>query len=177
MILGVDPGSRITGYAFIQIPRHALPNPRAFKIIDAGALKAPSVFDIGIRMGLMHQALHQLVVTHKPTVGIFEKPFFGKNASTTIRLAETRGALMAACSREKVKLQEITPAEVKKLITGSGRADKEMVVLALKSLINFDLQGLPFDVADAVAIALCYGMQLSHRFTPRVPVLQVRPSL
>jgi crossover junction endodeoxyribonuclease RuvC len=80
---------------------------------------------------------------------------------------------MAACSREKVRLLEITPAEVKKLIAGSGRAEKESVALALKTLIDFDRQGLPYDVADAVAIALCYGMQLSHRL---VPLLSTKPA-
>jgi crossover junction endodeoxyribonuclease RuvC len=87
---------------------------------------------------------------------------------------------MAACAREQVKLLEITPAEVKKLITGSGRAEKETVAQALKVLINFDRQDLPFDVADALAIALCYGMQLSPRWpqtTGPSLALRLKPSI
>ena len=160
VILGVDPGSKITGYAFLEVPDGLMISPRALKILDVGVLKISAPLSFVEKIGLLHGGLHNLVRLHQPEVGIFEKPFYGKNVATTIRLAETRGALMAACARERIDIEEITPAEVKKSVTGSGHADKDAVAQGLKSLLKFDLQDLPFDAADAVAIAFCYCMRM-----------------
>lgn len=171
VILGVDPGSKITGYAFLEVPEGLVVSPRELKILDAGVLKTAAPLSFPEKIGLLHGGLYHLVRIYQPLVGIFEKPFYGKNVSTTIRLAETRGALIAACTRQKIEIHEITPAEVKKSVTGSGQADKDTVALGLKSLLKFDLKDLPFDAADAVAIAFCYCMRLkSESFGARASV-------
>lgn len=137
-------------------------SPKALKVLDVGVLRVNSSLEFAEKLGLLHGALYQLVSMHRPVVGIFEKPFYGKNAMTTIRLAETRGALMAACARNQIEIKEITPAEVKKCVTGSGRADKSAVSQGLKALMQLDFQGLPPDAADAVGIAFSYCMQLKN---------------
>lgn len=166
-IVGIDPGSRIAGYAFIRakIPQPRL--PRDFQVIDAGVMRVSAELPLAERIGLLHVALHELLAEHRPQGCVMETPFCDKNANTAIKLGETRGALIAACARLGVKTYEITPAEVKKTITGNGRADKELVSQALKALIGFERGKLPHDVTDALAIGLCFGLRLAERFAIR----------
>ena len=161
LILGIDPGSKITGYALIEVPAGIVASPRLLKVRDAGVFRVDPSLGFTEKLGLLHRALYHVVSIHQPSASIFEKPFYGKNVSTTIRLAETRGALMAACARERIEIHEITPAEVKKIVTGSGQADKNQVALGLKSLLQFDVKDLPYDAADAVAIAFSYCMRMT----------------
>lgn len=164
MIVGIDPGSRVAGYAFIR-GRVAKPMlPRDFEVIDAGVMRAPLDLDMAGRIGLLHEALHGLLAEHEPEACVLEKAFCDKNPATAIKLGEARGAFIAACARTRVRTFEITPAEVKKTLTGSGRADKDLVASALKSLMGFDRGKLPHDVTDALAIALCFGLKIAERF-------------
>lgn len=166
IILGIDPGSRIAGYAFIKTKNARAMLPSDFLILEAGVLRTDTKLGHDVRIGLLHGALHGLIERHSPHVCVLEKAFYDKNVSTAIKLGEVRGAFIAACGRSQVKTEEITPAEVKKTITGNGRAEKEQVALALKTLMGFDRGDLPHDVTDALAIALCFGMGIARRFAP-----------
>jgi crossover junction endodeoxyribonuclease RuvC len=160
IILGIDPGSRITGYAFIQAKKPVPVLPRDFEVIDAGVLRIDPAVPYLERIGMLHETVHQLMEQHRPSVCVLEKAFHDKNASTSIKLGELRGCYIAACSRLAIGVKEITPAEVKKTLTGNGRSEKEGVALAIKTLMGFDRGSLPHDVTDALAIALCFGLQL-----------------
>lgn len=162
IILGVDPGSRIAGYAFIQAKCATPRLPQDFRILDAGVLKADPALDYARRIGLLHEALHLLIADYEPDVCVLEKAFAGKNISSAMRLGEVRGAFIAAAARFGVVTAEITPAEVKKTLTGNGRADKEQVSLTLKTLMGFERRGMPHDVSDALAISLCFGLKLKQ---------------
>ncbi len=81
---------------------------------------------------------------------------------TALKLGETRGAIISASWRAKVSIGEITPAEVKKRITGNGRSGKEEVSRSIQALLNFDRKNLPSDVTDALAIALSFGLEKRH---------------
>jgi crossover junction endodeoxyribonuclease RuvC len=164
VIVGIDPGSRIAGYAFIRAKVANPRLPRDFQVIDAGVMRAPAQLETAERIGLLHEALYGLLAEHKPQACVMETPFFDKNVHTAVKLGETRGAFIAACARVGVKTHEITPAEVKKTIAGNGRADKELISQALRALIGFDRGQLPHDVTDALAISLCYGLKLAERF-------------
>lgn len=165
VILGIDPGSRVAGYAVLRARRPSPVVPRDFTVVEAGALKADPSLTHGERIGLLHEALHELIVRHAPTVCVLEKAFADKNVSSAIKLGEVRGAFIAACARSSVPTREITPAEVKKTITGNGRAEKELVSLSLRALMGFDRGDLPHDVTDALAIGLCYGLRLTATFS------------
>lgn len=138
--------------------------PSDFVVLEAGVLRADPRLASEVRIGLLHEALHQLIVQHEPEVCVLEKAFYDKNVSSAIKLGEVRGAFIAACARSKVKVEEISPAEVKKTIAGHGRAEKEQVSLALKALLGFDRGHLPHDATDALAISLCFGLRLATRF-------------
>jgi crossover junction endodeoxyribonuclease RuvC len=165
MILGVDPGSRVAGYAFIR-PRKARPvTPRDFEVVDAGVLRAQATLAYCERIALLHDALFELMREHEPEVCVLERAFADKNISSALRLGEVRGAFIAAAGRNGVRIEEITPAEVKKTITGNGRADKDMESATIAALTGFDRGGLPHDVTDALAISLCYGLRLTQRWS------------
>jgi len=136
--------------------------PRDFEIIEAGVLRADPNLAHGERIGLLHVALHELMERLTPDACVMEKAFCDKNVSTALKLGEVRGAFIAAGARLGLPTFEITPAEVKKTITGNGRSEKELVSLSLKALMGFDRGTLPHDVTDAVAIALCLALRLGR---------------
>ena len=157
-ILGVDPGSRIAGYAVIE-SRKAVPyQPRDFVILDAGAVKANPKLVCSERIGFLHEAFHELAAEWRPSICVMEKSFVGVNYNSSLRWGEARGALLSAFHRLRIPIAEVTPTRVKLAITGRGQAAKEDVALALGSLLQFKRGNLPYDVSDALAIALYYGL-------------------
>jgi len=169
-ILGVDPGSRLTGFALLRSRCSKPMLPGDFIVVTAGVLRADGDLPHRERLGLLHVALYELAVELKPDICVLEKAFFGDNASSALKLGELRGAYIAACARCSIPVEEITPAEVKKSITGNGRADKVMVEMALKTLLGFDRGTLPHDVTDALAIGLCFGLQLTRKWPESLAV-------
>ncbi len=162
-ILGIDPGSRLVGFGLLASSRRDPLGPRDFRVIDAGVLRAPLSESIHVRLGLLHDTLFELLETLRPDVCVIERSFHGVNASTAIKLGEARGALLAAVSRHKIPVTEITPAEVKRTVAGGGAADKERVALAVSSLLGFQRGALPHDATDALAIALTHGLSIRAR--------------
>ncbi len=161
LILGIDPGSKVAGFAVLQVPDTHAFQPRHFKIVDAGSLKADLKQSHAERIGYMHEALYGLIGEWRPDICVMEKAFTGLNHQSALRLGEARGALIAAVRRHGIAVEEITPTAVKKTVAGSGHATKEQIALALQMLLQFNRGSLPYDVSDAVAIALAYGMSLS----------------
>ena len=159
-ILGIDPGSRVVGFALLEKKRESSFNPKDFVVVDAGVLRADLALPIIHRLGSLHNALHELVLELKPTICVFEKSFSGENVATGIKLGLARGALMTAVLRCEILIEEVSPTQVKKNIAGHGRTSKEDLSLALKALLGFDRGVLPFDATDAIAVALCFGMQM-----------------
>ena len=164
IIAGIDPGSRVAGYAIIR-SRIAAPRiPLDYEVLDAGILRTTGGLPMVERISLLHEAVHEVLASYQVGVCVLEKAFFDKNVSTALRLGEVRGAFIAAAGRCQVSVREITPAEVKKTIVGNGRATKEQVSLSLKTLMGFDRGSLPHDASDAVAIALSYGLRLTSKW-------------
>ena len=160
-IFGVDPGSRITGFACIGSEKKIPLCPRDFKILDIGVIKTDPKRPHIERIGLLHNALFELISLQNPTACVIEKEFAGINPLTSLKLGETRGSLLAAIHRHSIPIIEITPAQIKRVIGGGGRASKEDVAFALKNLLQFDRKALPYDATDALAAALCHGLTLA----------------
>lgn len=160
VILGIDPGSRVVGFAILRA-RVARPRmPRDFEVFDAGVIKAKDGLSVPERLGLIHEAVHVLASEVSPTHCAIEKAFHGVNAASAIKLGEARGAIVAAARRHKLPIFEITPAEVKRTIACTGAASKEDVCRAVTNLLGFERGKLPFDATDAVAIALACGLNM-----------------
>lgn len=162
IILGIDPGSRVTGYALLRGRRQPTVAPRDLEIVEAGVFKVDAKLPYIERVGLLHATLFDLLSHFRPQVCVIEKAFFGANISSALKLGEIRGAFMAACARAEVAMAEITPAEVKKTVTGNGRAEKSEVAAALKALLGVELGNLPLDASDAIAMAFCFALGLKR---------------
>ena len=175
IILGIDPGSRLVGFAAIT-PIHARPvHPKHFCIAHAGVLKCKDSMDIVLRIGHLHQAMHGLIGEIQPTVCVLESAFMGINPRSALLLGQARGALLAACARFGLPIKEISPSEVKRAIAGKGNADKKQVAEALAQLMGFDRQGMSYDVSDALAIALTFGLQGGLQGYSNKPFVIPRP--
>jgi crossover junction endodeoxyribonuclease RuvC len=161
-IIGIDPGSRITGFGVLELPRGAI-NLKRVQLVAVGAIRSKASLPHSERTGYLHEAIHQLAGQYKPEICVIERAFTGVNPHSALRLGETRGAVIAAVRRHGIQVAEITPTEVKKTITGQGHATKEQIAAALKYLLQFELGDLPHDASDAVAIGLSYGLSLGIR--------------
>ena len=157
-ILGIDPGTRLIGFGLLECARVVSIQSKDYRVIDAGVLRTDPKSSTFSRVGAIHQAMYELAIELKPTLCVIESAFFGCNPQSALKLGQARGALMAAMSRCAVPVKEIAPTKVKKIITGHGHGDKEAISLALKRLLKFQKGRLPFDVTDALAIALSYGI-------------------
>ena len=157
-IIGIDPGSQITGFCVLAIPRKRAYSPRDFQILDAGVIKPKPSLTHGERAGQLHNSVYTIVEHHSPNICVIERAFTGINPLSALRLGETRGAIISAARRLDVPIHEITPTQVKKMITGQGHASKDQIARAVETIAGFHRGHMPFDVTDAVAIALTYGL-------------------
>ena len=162
MIIGIDPGSRVVGFAILRAKVAKPRMPRDFVVVDAGVIKTNVDLSMPERLGHIHDAVHGLTAELSPTHCAIEKAFYGVNASSALKLGEARGAIVAAVRRHGLAVFEITPAEVKRTIACAGAASKEDVCRAVTALLGFDRGKLPFDATDAVAIALACGLNLNY---------------
>ncbi|MBI5443300.1 MAG: crossover junction endodeoxyribonuclease RuvC [Deltaproteobacteria bacterium] len=153
-ILGVDPGSRAAGWALVSF--HGAP-----RLVGAGVLRPATTTSFADRLLALHDALLDVVEREKPDEAAVEKVFSGVNPQSLITLGEARGVLLLALARAHVPVHEITPAEIKKTITGTGQADKEQVRRMVLSLLGSPsgFSRLALDAADAAAAALTHGFQ------------------
>lgn len=159
-ILGIDPGSRICGFALLTTTKVNPTSFRDFKVEDAGVLRADLKLSFVERIGLLHETLERILPELNPSCCVIEDAFFGNNARSALKLGQARGALISAVVKKRIPLFEVTPTKVKSMVVGKGAATKEDVARSLETMLGFKLGKLPYDAADAVAIALCHGLSM-----------------
>jgi crossover junction endodeoxyribonuclease RuvC len=148
--LGLDPGLRRTGYAILER------TPSGPLLCEGGVLKSTPEGTLAARIRELADGLDEVLDLYAPRLMGFEQVFsFGKNPKTSLLLAHARGALLVTAARRDVPVVHYTPAQVKRLLTGSGRASKEQIQHAVRSELKLDRILEPNDVSDASAIALC----------------------
>jgi crossover junction endodeoxyribonuclease RuvC len=151
LILGVDPGSLKTGYAFIkQVGRQ-------LSVVESGAIRLPSKNELHLRLGQLHQTLSQLIEQHQPDVCAVEDIFAHRNARSALALGQARGVVLAIAGLRELPLSAYPPATVKRAVAGNGRADKTQIQKMVRVLLS--LQAAPQeDEADAMAVAMCHAL-------------------
>lgn len=154
-ILGIDPGSRHTGYGLIEAGGGAL------RALAHGRLSCPVGEAVPQRLASLSEQLTALVAKWQPEIAVLETPFHGLNTRTLVVLAQARGALLAVLAGHGLEIDEYSPAEVKSAVTGNGRADKEQVAKMVQ--LHLGLTDLPLspDASDALAVAICFAQR--HR--------------
>src|SRR3989344_2492207 len=147
IILGIDPGTAILGWAAIK--KNAAGN---VTLIAGGAIR-PGALDASIRLPQIHKTLLKLIDIHRPEIVAIEKIFFSKNIKTALRVAEARGVILLTAALKEIRVCEYAPNEVKLAVTGYGKADKRQVKEMMKILLKKPEMPALDDITDAMAIA------------------------
>lgn len=147
-VLGIDPGSRTTGYGVIDTERGRL------RYVASGCIRTVDG-EMAERLRELHRSLSELLAMWQPSQVAIEQIFVARNPSSAIKLGQARGVALAACMNLEVSIHEYAPRQVKLAVTGTGKAAKQQVQHMVRSLL--DLPGAPqADAADALAIAICH---------------------
>lgn len=158
-ILGVDPGSRAAGWAVVDFA----PSPA---LVDAGVIRPPRTGTFAERLSFLHGALAKVIAAGWPDAAAVERVFSGVNPQSLIALGEARGVLLLALAQAGIPTAEVTPAEIKRAVAGSGGAEKEQVRRMVSALLG---RHLALDAADAAAAALAYGFVAARRGASLAP--------
>ena len=148
-IIGIDPGSRITGYGIIEI------RGNAYRHVTSGSLHIREK-EIGARLREIFNGVRDVVAEFKPEAMAIEKVFVQRNVASALKLGQARGAAICAGALGDLPIFEYAPNKIKQTVVGKGHAAKEQVQHMVKILLN--LPTIPqADAADALACALCHG--------------------
>jgi crossover junction endodeoxyribonuclease RuvC len=151
-ILGIDPGTRITGFGVIDT------DGRRNIYVTSGCIRMKQAA-MPDRLRVIFEGINTLIASHKPEQVAIEKIFMHRNADSALKLGMARGAAICGVVTQSVPVFEYTPAEIKQSIVGKGNAGKQQIQHMVKVLLN--LSGEPqADAADALATALCHA---NHR--------------
>lgn len=147
IVLGIDPGSITTGYAFIETSKKSL------QVLEYGTLHAPANHSLEDRLLHIVTELEVLLDKYKPDTLGMEGIFFAKNAKSALVLGHIRGAVLVACRKRGLTYCEYPPRVVKQAVTGDGGASKEQVAHMIFAQLGIQGGDLPLDASDALAIA------------------------
>lgn len=148
LALGIDPGTAICGYGFVEQVNGQLVAK------NFGAITTSPQARMQDRLLKIYSELDALIKKFQPQVMGVEKLFFGKNSTTAIPVGQARGVVLLSAAQNNLDVVEITPNEVKQSITGYGGATKEQVIYMVTKILNLAEPPKPDDTADALAIAI-----------------------
>lgn len=155
IILGIDPGTIVMGYALIDVSR---PAP---ELVIMDVLKLSGSKDAYERLEKIYFTVFELINKYKPQTFAIEAPFFGKNVQSMLKLGRAQGVAIAAAMQAGLAVTEYPPKKVKQSITGNGNASKEQVWKMLQQTLTLEEKPQYFDASDALAVALCHHYQSS----------------
>lgn len=156
IILGIDPGTRITGYGIIRVPNEP---------IDFGCIRPPSHLPLQERYHILFNAIEALIQKYVPTAIAVESQFVLKNAQSAIKLGMAKGMVLLAGARAKIPVYEYAPKKAKLAVVGQGHASKFQVQRMIQSLLRLPVLPEPEDAADALALAICCAHNLRFSCT------------
>ncbi len=154
IILGIDPGTRRTGFGILEAVGSRT------KVVAAGMIRLMGDDPLEKRLVRLHADLQSLFNEFKPAATVVEKIFFGKNADSAFKLGHARGVCLLAAAANGSNIEEYAARWVKKAVTGSGAASKQHVQMVVTRLLEYRPETTDFDVSDALALALCHARSL-----------------
>lgn len=149
LILGIDPGSRVTGYGLVRVEGNRSAYVASGEVRVEGETLAQKLHHI-------FTALSAVIEIHAPDEAAVEQVFMHRNPDSALKLGQARGAAICALAAHGLPVAEYTPQEIKRAVVGGGRAVKEQVQHMVKALLNLS-EISSADAADALAVALCHG--------------------
>jgi crossover junction endodeoxyribonuclease RuvC len=151
--IGFDPGLATTGYGVVCA------TASGWEVVAGGVIETAKEMPRAQRLREIHNEARDLIEVYRPYGAAIEEVYFATNAKSAMRTSEARGALLMAASG--IRVRGYTPLQVKKRITGYGRASKAQVQAMVKRLLNLRETPKPDDMADGLALALCYLLDLA----------------
>ncbi len=152
VIVGIDPGTLFTGYGVVA------ENSGELQCLAFGVIESKATLHMHLRLLHLGTQLGFLFEKYKPKCVVIEKAFFAKNAESAMKLGQARGICLYESSRARLPIFEYNPTEVKKGLTGSGRAEKDQVQMMVQLLLNLSagakLEMTKLDMSDALALAI-----------------------
>ncbi len=152
-IIGIDPGSTITGWGIIEEKSNVL------SLVQCGAIKPKNTGkdNFSERLHHIYHALCEICQEFSPQEAAIEQVFVAKNALSALKLGQARGIAMAACMQHNMIVYDYEPTKVKQSLVGNGHATKEQVAFMAQTLLNIKKIDKPLDTTDAIAIAICHA--------------------
>ena len=161
-ILGIDPGSRVTGYGIVELVGQQA------TCITNGCLRVGDG-ELALRLKNIFNGLQEIIAEYRPEEMAIERVFVHRNVDSALKLGQARGVLISAVAIHSISVDEYSPMQIKKAVVGKGNASKEQVQHMVKAILSLGKTPAE-DAADALAVALCHGY---HRQTAqRAPELQ-----
>lgn len=151
-ILGLDPGTAITGWGFVEYTR-----PDKFNLIRYDCILTPANQELSERLFHIHQQLTAIILQFQPTAISVEKLFFNTNAKTALSVGHARGVLLLTARQHAIPIFEYTPLQIKQTITGYGRAEKSQMQKMVQSILKLPQLPKPDDAADGLAAAVTHA--------------------
>ena len=149
-VLGIDPGTAITGYAIVEETGGKL------SLIDIGVVNTPAKTPLPSRLQKIYAGLTDVIAKHQPEASAVEELFFSRNVRTAMSVGQARGVTLLALADADLPIAEYTPMQIKQAVTGYGNADKRQVQEMVRMLLSLRDIPKPDDAADAAAVAICY---------------------
>ena len=151
IIMGIDPGTRITGYGIIKS------NNSKMLPVDFGAIRPPPKLSLPERYLIIFNALEQLIKEYNPTAISVETQFVNKNAQSALKLGMAKGVALIAAAKNGIPIYEYAPKKAKLAVVGTGQASKHQVQQMVQLLLNLPRPPKPEDAADALSLAICHA--------------------
>ena len=151
-IIGIDPGSRITGYGVIDS------NQGKISFVACGVVKSSADISFAGRLNQIFDGINEVIQIHEPTVAAIEDVFLASNPRSALKLGQARGSAVVAVMQNGLQVYDYSPRVIKQAVVGYGQAAKEQVQHMVRVLLG--LSGSPSsDAADALAVAICHANQ------------------
>lgn len=154
LILGVDPGSLVTGFGIIEV------RGTTYRRVASGVISMHPTDAVSLRLRKVYDGLLLVIDEHHPDEFCIETAFYGKNIQSTLKLGQVRGVAMLAAVHRQLGITEYSPREVKRAVTGSGAAAKQQVEYMVKAILGIREGFAKSDEADGLALSICHAMHL-----------------
>ena len=157
IILGIDPGTNITGYGVLGI------RSKELIVISIGIIELRKLEDHSQKLNRIFDRVSSLINQYSPNEMAIEAPFYGKNVQSMLKLGRAQGVAIAAALQKGMPIFEYAPKKIKLTITGSGNASKEQIAEMLSKTLNFNNDASFLDATDALGAAVCHAYQFAPR--------------
>jgi len=149
VVLGIDPGTAVTGYGVVRTAERGL-----HALVECGVIRTRPRDPLAARLAEIFDGVTEVIARHQPDLLAVESVFYARNVHTTLTLGHARGVILLAGERAGLQIREYAPAEIKKAVSGTGIATKEQMQFMVARLLRLKRAPTPADAADGVAVAL-----------------------